>query len=227
VAALIVALTAAEDRRRLVTRFSTLAFAAVGVVVATGAVSGYQQVRTLDALTSTGYGQLLLVKVLVFTPLLALGYVNRAHLIPLVERTVAPLTRSLRAEVAVAGAVLALTASLIHQAPARATVSEPFASAVTADAGTLDVTVDPAQAGANDFHLYFYEPDGSEMAVDAVQVTVGTADVPARRLGVTPILPNHVTITGASLPSPGTWTVEVTAVRQGTPVVFTFEVPIR
>ena len=31
----------------------------------------------------------------------------------------------------------------------------------------------------------------------------------------------------ASLPSPGTWTVEVIAVRQGVPLVFTFEVPIR
>ena len=30
----------------------------------------------------------------------------------------------------------------------------------------------------------------------------------------------------ASLPSPGTWTVEVTAVQAGQPLVFTFEVPI-
>ena len=90
-----------------------------------------------------------------------------------------------------------------------------------------DATVDPAQAGANDIHMYFADPSGAELAVDAVQVTAATAYVPARRLTVTPILPNHVTATGASLPSSGTWTIEVTAVRQGVPLVFTFEVPIR
>ena len=226
-AALALALGLAEDRRRLATRFSTAAAVAVGVVVVSGTVSGYQQVRSIDALTSTGYGQLLIVKVLVFLPLLALGWVNRAHLVPLVERTVAPLTRSLRAEVLVMGAVLAVTASLVHQAPARSSYAEPFATSVALDAGTMEAQVDPAQAGDNDIHLYFYGPGGGELVVDAVQVTAGTDGVPPRRLTVTPILPNHVTVSGASLPSPGQWDIEVTAVRQGTPLVFTFEVPIR
>jgi hypothetical protein len=43
---------------------------------------------------------------------------------------------------------------------------------------------------------------------------------------VTPITTNHVTVAGASLPSPATWTVEVTAVQAGRPLTFTFEVPI-
>jgi hypothetical protein len=123
--------------------------------------------------------------------------------------------------------VLAITASLIHQAPARATVTESFATTVTIEGGVMDAAVDPAQAGANDIHLYFSDSSGGALAVDAVQVTVATGDVPARRLGVTPILPSHVSVLGASLPSPGTWTVEVTAVREGTPLVFSFEVPIR
>jgi copper transport protein len=227
VAALLVALPAAGDRLGVAAKFSTLALGAVAVVVVTGLVSGWQQVRTLDGLFQTGYGQLLLIKVLVFLPMLALGYANRYHLVPLVERTVAPLTRSLRAEVAVAGAVLAITASLIHQAPARATLAEPFATEVTIEQGTMEATVEPATAGANDFHLFFYDPDGGQLNADAVQVTASTDGVPARRLTVTPILPNHVTVSGASLPSPGAWSVEVTAVVQGTPLVFNFEVPIR
>lgn len=227
VAALLVALPVASERLRLAARFSTLAFGAVAVVVVSGTVSAYQQVRTFDALFSTGYGQLLVAKVLVFTPLLVLGYANRAHLIPLIERTAAPFTRSLRAEVAVAGAVLALTASLIHQPPARATATGPYDTTVTTEQGRMDATVDPAQAGANDIHLFFYDPQGLDLAVDAVQVTAATEGVPARRLTVTPILPNHVIVTGASLPSPGAWTIEVTAVVEGEPLVFTFEVPIR
>jgi hypothetical protein len=131
--------------------------------------------------------------------------------------------------VLVAAAVLAVTAALIHQPPARsATSSEPFDTTVTADGGAvLAATVDPAAAGTNDLHLYFYAGTGSEpLAVDAVQVEAATTDVPARRLQVTPVSTNHVTVAGASLPSAGTWTVEVTAVQAGEPLVFTFEVPI-
>jgi copper transport protein len=216
-------------RARLATRFSGLAVVAVAVVAASGTVSGWQQVRSLDALTSTTYGRLLLAKVAGFAVLVALGWVNRARLVPLVERTVAPLQRSLRFETLVAGVVLALTAALVHQPPARtATTAEPFDVTAVADGGeVVDATVDPARPGTNDIHLYFSAASGTEpLPVDAVQVTAGTADVPPRRLQVTPVTTDHVTVAGASLPTAGTWTVEVTAVQEGEPLVFTFEVPI-
>lgn len=210
------------------TRFSAVALGAVVVVAASGTVSGWQQVRTLDALTSTGYGRLLILKVVGFAVLVVLGFVNRAVLIPLVERTVAPLRRSMRIELAVAALVLAVTAALIHQPPARSDAAEPYDTTATVESGeVLSATVDPAEAGPNDLHLFFSAPDGTTpAAVDAVQVTAGTTGVPPRRLQVTPVSTNHVTVAGASLPSPGTWTVEVTAVQAGRPLVFTFEVPI-
>ena len=210
------------------TRFSAVALGAVVVVAASGTMSGWQQVRTLDALTSTGYGRLLILKVVGFAVLVVLGFVNRAVLIPLVERTVAPLRRSMRIELAVAALVLAVTAALIHQPPARSDASEPYDTTATVESGeVLSATVDPAEAGPNDLHLFFSAPDGTTpAAVDAVQVTAGTTGVPPRRLQVTPVSTNHVTVAGASLPSPGTWTVEVTAVQAGRPLVFTFEVPI-
>jgi copper transport protein len=229
--ALLVALPllATAARVRLATRFSGLAVAAVVVVAVSGSISGWQQVRALDALTSTTYGRLLLAKVAGFALLVALGWVNRSRLVPLVERTVAPLRRSLRAETLIAALVLAVTAALIQQPPARTVPSdEPFDTTATADGGeVVAATVDPAVAGANDIHLYFYEASGTDpLPVDAVQVSVGTADVPARVLPVTPVTTNHVTVSGASLPSAGTWTVEVTAVQAGRPLTFTFEVPI-
>jgi copper transport protein len=237
--ALLVALPVSADRSRLAARFSAGAVALVVLVAATGAVSGWEQVRTFHGLTSTTYGQLLIAKVAGFLALVALGWANRSRLVPLVGRTVAPLTRSLRAETAVAGAVLALTAALVHQPPARATAPGPFTATVAAepqgalgddtgatDGATLDVTVDPARAGSNDIHLYFLDRGGGPLAVDAVQVSATTTGVPARRLPVTPVTADHVTVAGASLPSPGTWTVAVTAVRAGTPLDFTFEAPI-
>jgi copper transport protein len=218
-----------DARRRVATRFSTLAVVAVAVVALSGTVSGWQQVRTLDALTSTTYGRLLLAKVAGLAVLVALGWVNRTRLVPLVGRIVSPLRRSLRVEVAVAALVLAVTAALIHEPPARtAAPSGPYDTAATAEGGqVMTATVDPARAGSNDIHLYFFVGEyGEPLAVDAVQVTAGTDAVPPRRLQVTPVTTDHVTVAGASLPSAGTWTVEVTAVRAGEPLVFTFEVPI-
>ena len=231
VLALLVALPllAPGERGGLAQRFSGLALATAAVVAVSGTVSGWQQVGTLGALTSTSYGRLLLAKVVGFAVLIVVGWMNRSRLVPLVGRTAAPLRRSLRIEVLVAALVLAVTAALIHQPPARsATASEPFETTATADTGaTMSATVDPATAGTNDIHLFFYAGAGSEpLAVDAVQVTAATTDVPARRLQVTPVTTNHVTVAGASLPSAGTWTVEVTAVQAGEPLVFTFEVPI-
>jgi hypothetical protein len=46
-------------------------------------------------------------------------------------------------------------------------------------------------------------------------------------LPVTSVTANHVSVTGATLPSSGTRTIEVTAERAGTPLVSSFEVPIR
>ena len=217
-----------RDRVGVATRFSALALVAAALVAASGTVSGWQQVRTLEGLTSTTYGRLLLAKVAGFAVLVVLGWLNRARFVPLIERTVGPLRRSLRIELVVAAVVLALTAALIHQPPARTSASDgPFDTTVEAEAGeVLSATVDPAAAGANDIHLYFSDASGAPLAVDAVQVTAATTDVPPRRLQVTPISTNHVTVAGASLPSPGTWTVEVTAVQAGQPLVFTFEVPI-
>lgn len=45
--------------------------------------------------------------------------------------------------------------------------------------------------------------------------------------GVVPVSPNHATIYGASLPTPGTWTFVATVVSASTPTTFTFEVRIR
>lgn len=226
---LLVALSVTTDGRRLAVRFSALALGAAVVVVVSGTVSGWQQIRTLDGLTSTAYGRLVMAKVVGFVALIALGWINRYRLIPVLENAVRLFTRSLRGEVVVAAAVLAVTAVLVQAPPPRGDAdSGPFRSTVEIDEGSLDVTVDPARAGSNDLHLFFYGPDGVDpLEVDAVRVTAATRNVPARDLQVTPLTPNHVTVTGASLPSPGTWSFEVTAVRAGQPLVFRFEAPIR
>ena len=74
------------DTVGLVGRFSTLATAMVVLVGVTGGVLGWQEVGSLDALTSTGYGQLLLAKVAVVVVVAALGAYNHFRLVPALGR---------------------------------------------------------------------------------------------------------------------------------------------
>ena len=70
------------DTVRVVGRFSTVATAAVVLVGVTGGVLSWLEVGSLDALTSTGYGQLLIAKVLLVAWIAALGAYNHFRLVP-------------------------------------------------------------------------------------------------------------------------------------------------
>ncbi|MEU5833931.1 copper resistance protein CopC [Streptomyces diacarni] len=60
-----------------VRRFSAVALTSVTVLAATGLYQSWRQVGTLDALTSTSYGQLLLVKVALVAVLVGIGWFSR------------------------------------------------------------------------------------------------------------------------------------------------------
>lgn len=219
----------APDRSTLVRRFSSLSLVVVAAIAVSGTVSGVVQVRSLDGLTSTGYGQLLLAKVAGFAVMVLLGFYNREVLVPRVERMLGRLTRSVRAEIGVAAAVLAVTAVLVNQPPAREQEEQatgPVSTTVTSEDGgaSLQATVDPGRVGTNDVHLYFSDRDGAELVVAAVEVTAAADGLPPRRLTVTPVTPSHVSVLDASLASAGRWTFQVTAVTAGQPTTFTFEV---
>ena len=226
--ALLFVLPGVDERATLARRFSGVALATVAVVALSGSVSGWAQVRSVDALTSTTYGKLLAAKVAGFGILVAIGWRNRTRLVALVDRTATPLLRSVRVEVLVAAALVALTTVLVVEPPARVALARPFASTLTEGDTTLQVSVEPARAGPNDVHLYFFTGTGqAPAAVDAVEIEASSATIPARRLQVTPVTPDHVSAYGASLTSPGAWKLVVTAVRAGESTTFTVEVPIR
>jgi putative copper resistance protein D len=65
-----------------VARFSRLAYVAVSALVLSGLVNAYILVGSPAALLSTGYGRLLLLKILLFAGMLALAGVNRLRISP-------------------------------------------------------------------------------------------------------------------------------------------------
>lgn len=228
VAALVVAVRLSEDRERLVNRFSAVAMACAIGVAATGTVSGYLNVRSVNALTSTGYGQLLIAKVVGFAVLIGFGYLNRHRYLPAINRALNPLVRSLRRETAVALVVLALTAGLVNQPPAATTATKPFETTIVVPGASLTMTVDPARVGLNDMHLYFFDEAGTgAFPVDAVEISVATGDIPARKVQVTPVTSTHQSAYGVSFTSPGTWTVEIRALSAGALTTFTTQWTIR
>jgi copper transport protein len=117
------ALRLADDRRRsaaaaLVHAFSPTALLFVGVLVATGVVAAWLHLGTLPALWESAYGRTLLLKVALFAGVAAVGAFNFRRVRPtLADQGPATLRRSGTLELAVAVAVVVVTALLVAVPP--------------------------------------------------------------------------------------------------------------
>ena len=210
-------------------RFSRIALGAVAVLVVTGTYQAWREVAPLAALWTTEYGRLLLLKIVGFLVLVALGNlsrlaIRRRYLTPVVQamstsdtaelseseedRLVSRMRTSVGLEVLIAAAVLAVTALLVSTAPARATYAKPFDATVQlASGGSAAVSVSPARAGSNSIRVTVLGPDGTPK--DATEVTM-TAALPVEQIGPLPVGLNRTgtgvyTAQAAALPRPGTW----------------------
>jgi copper transport protein len=223
---------------RIVPRFSTTAVVAVAALLVAGVTNGYLQVRALRGLWETTYGQLLLVKVLLVLPLLALGAFNNRYAVPRLRRGIASalerarFVRTVGAELFVMAAIVATTAALVAEPPARAQVAPtgPFATTTALGPLELNVTVDPAAAGSNVMHLYLTNEQGQPADVHEVKVA---AMLPSKRIGPLRLVahrtgPGHFTVDRAQLALAGDWQLRVD-VRRGEFDAYaaTVSVPIR
>ena len=207
---------------RVVPRFSSIAVVAVAVLVVAGVVNGYLQVREWRGLWETTYGLLLVAKVGLVLPILALGAYNNRVAVPRLRGGVAsPLEqrrflRTAFGELALLTAVLAVTAVLVNEPPATRAARPTGPQAVTTQLGNLELNlvVDPAVAGSNQIHLYLLGPQGRPANVAEADVL---ASLPSRGLGPLRLRlhagPGHYVVRGAELTLPGTWQLTVEARR--------------
>ncbi len=195
-----------EGAVEAVSRYSPLAFAAVVMIVATGAFQGWWQVRSLGSVTDTTYGRLLLTKATLFTGIMGLAYLSRAWVrrratVPATALAVAgpgamrastPGIRSLRRSVAgeavIAVAVLAVTAVLVNTVPARTAAKAtdavdardaftgPFSTQLHTAKVRIDVGLDPAAAGPNELHIYTLTHGGEATDVEEVKASLTLPD---------------------------------------------------
>ena len=223
---------------RAVPRFSRLAVVSVAILLVAGAINGYLQVRAWRGLWETTYGLLLLGKIALVLPLLALGAYNNRYAVPRLRAgraSPAEQRRFLRnagSELALMAIIVAVTAVLVTEPPAKAEVAPRGPYATTAEVGGLELNlvVDPAVAGTNQIHAYLTNPSGQP--TDVAEVTVA-ASLPSRRIG--PLLlpahhagPGHFIVHGAQLALAGDWQLRVDTRRgEFDAASTTVSVPIR
>ena len=215
-------LLAGDDRwplaSRAVPRFSLIAVLSVATLIVAGSLRGYQEVRSFHGLWDTTYGQLLLVKIALVLPLLGLGAYNNRYAVPRLKRQIASVVeqrRFLRAagtELAIMAVIVGVTAVLVTEPPAKASISAAKYATDTIPIGPLELNylIDPAKTGPNVIHLYFYRPkSGFPASVDDAKMS---ATLPSKNLGplripLTRIVPSHYTTSSGVFPEAGDWQV--------------------
>ena len=128
------------------------------------------------------------------------------------------LRRSVLVELAGAVVVLALSAVLVSQYPAKASISAPMEATLplqsasgSAGNGSVEVSLDPAEAGPTTLMVFLYDADGQltqpqdiSVGLTETQQQIGPLDV-----DLAPSGPGHY-IGEPVLPAAGTWTLTVT-----------------
>ncbi len=233
-------------------RWSRFAEASVAIIIATGLFASWREVRSLDALPGTAYGQLLLVKTALVLGMIGLGALGRGFVRRHYTRTVvhastvlaaperpAPLpeqVRRLRAgvllEAVLAVVVLAVTAVLVETNPARVAYAPVFSQ--TADVATtggqplrVQADLEPARAGINQLHVY-YTAAGS-LAVDVAEASARLVSESGETVPVT--LPRkslgHYEQLTVPLSASGRWRLEVrTRTSDIDTTTTTFTIPV-
>jgi copper transport protein len=219
--------TPAELRRSIVTglirRFSALALIAVGVLTLTGVYSAVVQVGEWSALLGTTYGQMLLVKLLIALPMVALGAVNllvhrpalqqrgNATRVPLFQRTVT-------GEAALSVALLLSVSILTSIPPAVTNAALPALKGVqTVDDLSVAVEVVPGRIGMNDFTVQINvngQPLTGAREVE-VQFAPESGKLSPNKVPLIPTGDGRYTVRGAYFSLPDRWQMRVAVRREG------------
>ncbi|MEV4726606.1 copper resistance CopC/CopD family protein [Micromonospora humida] len=217
--------------------WSRWAALAVAALLLAGVVQGLIEVASVEALTGTTYGRLLLAKIGLFALVVAVAAYSRQ----LVRRRTAaarpvPVRRAVWVELAITAVILGVTATLVQTPPARTAVDGGsgadagyYSTTLTSPIYSLQVELDPAERGNNSMHLYAYTPDNRPQPVVEWKATAAlpSAGVEAIDIPLLKLTDNHAT-GEFSFPSAGEWqlrfTVRTSDIDQAT---VTATVPIK
>ncbi len=196
------------------TRFSRLALPAIALVVTAGSVQAWFYLGSVGAFFDTTYGLALLAKIGLLVGIIALAAGNRRRLagLSLGGASAETLRRSMRAEVLVAVLVLAATATLVRAAPP-ATNQGTVVRELDLGPLRLQMDIEPAEVGPNDYHLYFFNRRTGAQIDRVREVTLRLTqpekDIGPIKLRIKRKGPAHYELLGPPLGVPGTWQAQV------------------
>jgi copper transport protein len=223
---------------RSVPRFSLMAMGSVGVLIVAGVVNGYLQVRTWRGLWETTYGLLLLGKVGLLLPLLALGAYNNRYAVPRLKAEIASRGEQRRflqaagAELAIMVAVVAVTSVLVNAPPAKTEIGMHGASEMMLQLGDMpaSLSVEPGTTGANVIHLMLHAEHAAEAPLQEVTIsaTLASKGIGPLQFSAKPEGELGWVVSGAQLTIAGDWQFRIEARRGEFEVLTqTVSVPIR
>jgi copper transport protein len=217
-------------------RFSLAATVSVALLLFTGTFNSVVEVGRLSDLIETGYGRALLGKLLLLLPLLLIGAANAFLLRPqlveteaetrtrnrqaLLEHLEGQLGRTVRWELSLAVAVLAVVALLVQLTPTRGRVEGPsqpagkFVQTEETEGLAATLVVDPNEPGVNAFEVYLA---GAVDVVEEVRLEfmqsgnfLGTSRLPMQLSAP----PSFYVGQGAFLSDAGKWTITINVRRR-------------
>jgi copper transport protein len=172
---------------RVMDQFSSRAVWLVGLVLLSGVVISWIQVRAPANLTSTDYGQRLLVKLGLVAAVLAIAFWNKSRLTPALanggDGAGAKMARSIRIESVVMLLIVGAAASLTLPTPPRALgeqaamagggampAGEGFKGSWTSGDYVVEVEVTPARTGENMVMLRFKDAAGAPVTMQRASI---------------------------------------------------------
>ena len=192
-------------------RWSVTAYSCVICLVVTGEYQASRQVSPVQALWSTRYGVVLLVKVALVAIMLAAALLAERHVMAAAVpgRLLRAVRRSVSIEIVTAVLVLAVTAVLVSEPPARTTFGPPVTLSAPLGADHVSVRIDPTRRGAQAMTLRILTAAGAPVPAHTVTATLSSAQVAALRLTLRRLTPDgsQWATSAAVVPLPGVWTL--------------------
>lgn len=218
----------------MVARFSNMARVCVAILIISGVYAAWLHVGSLNALFTTAYGQALVVKLVLFLPLLASAAINLVFTHRGLQAGHNIWSKRLRylvtVEVALTVAILLAVGVMTAIVPARTAAAErdmANAAPITADntffqmAYDSDVmihfTIEPGVVGENIFTVDLYDLVSGNQITDAslIRIRFDNDDptVGESELRIEALTGGRYTVSGANLSASGTWRVRLTIQR--------------
>jgi copper transport protein len=194
-------------------RWSKIAYGCVVCLVVSGEYQAYRQVSPVQALWSTEYGITLLIKSgLIVLMLMAAALAHRritsrpAGTPAAVARAV---RRSVRIEAAAAVLVLAVTAVLVSEAPARTTYGPPVTLSAPLGNDLASIHIDSTLRGPQAITVRILDPEGALVRAQSVSATLSSSQVASLAVTMREAKSGGPQWTSAAAvaPLPGTWTL--------------------